>query len=156
MRGVSGTPSEQEMHGGCNAANISQPCSVQGSSALAVGAGEGEEGMQAGAEQATSKPCRDTLAGRGQVLGTTVASPEGRGVGMVPVRRQMTNTRDAHRLSHREMLVLTTSSASPRCCNRQRRGLLTPSLPWPLRPGLRGLGPSGNHNLLALFFYQVI
>lgn len=75
--------------------------------------------MRPRAEQAPSKCCRDMLAGRGARPGYYCTSAEGRGRALVPVRRQMTNTRDAHRLSYSEMLVLTTSSASPRCFKRQ-------------------------------------
>lgn len=71
----------------------------------------------------------------------------------------MTNTREIHLLSHSEVLMLTTSSASSSCSNdggQKIRGSMAafspPSLPWLTCLSCRRLGPSGNYKGTGSFF----
>lgn len=78
-----------------------------------------------------------------------------RGGTTVPARWQITNTRETQLPFHSEVLALTTSSASLHRRPKDKsctEAFLPPSLLQLTRLGCRGLGPSGNHNLIGSFF----
>lgn len=73
----------------------------------------------------------------------------------VPARWQITNSRETQLPFHSEVLALTTSSASLHRRPKDKsctEAFLPPSLLQLTRLGCRGLGPSGNHNVISPFF----